>query len=234
MTVAFIFLCTLLCHQRSVETSTAAAAGLKVKAISPPCPQSLSEEMLPTAAVMEEQLQEATQSSLWWGATLSRVETHSHTHTHTGTSHHLSSPIRFQTPPWRLPSEHTIKTRSTARTLQAQHFNKVKQSVNLDEWVFWHYKCCQETPSTSTSQPVELSIRVPLLERSRLCAISWPISPNGFSRVLINRDFNSSGQGLWLSVQPRASRGASLRRPCPGKDRQLSPVASQWGAEVQL
>lgn len=38
--------------------------GLKVKAISPSCPQSLSEEMLPTAAVMEEQLQEATQSSL--------------------------------------------------------------------------------------------------------------------------------------------------------------------------
>lgn len=99
--------------------------------------------------------------------------------------------------------------------MQEQHFNKVKQSVNLDEWVFWHYKCCQETPSTSTSQPVELSIRVPLLERSRLCAISWPISPNGFSRVLINRDFNSSGQGLWLSVQLWASRGASLRRPCP-------------------
>lgn len=170
------------------------------------------------------------QRSAGWRHTRART----HTESRTSHAHHLSSPIRFQTPPWTHPSEHTIKTWSTAREMQAQHFNKVKQSVNLVEWVFWHYKCCQETPSNSTSQPVELSIRVPLLERSRLCAISWPISPNGFSRVLINRDFNSSGQGLWLSVQPRASRGASLRRPCPGKDRQLSPVASQWGAEVQL
>lgn len=67
MTVAIVFNVLFFCHQRSVETSSAAAAaaaGLKVKAISPFCPQSLSEEMLPTAAVMEEQLQEATQSSL--------------------------------------------------------------------------------------------------------------------------------------------------------------------------
>ncbi len=50
-----------------------------------------------------------------------------------------------------------------------QHFIKVQQSVKLRIkclFFFPHHTCCQERTCTGTSQPVELSIRVPELEEA--------------------------------------------------------------------
>lgn len=88
--------------------------------------------------------------------------------------------------------------------MQAQQFNEVKQSANKD---FWMTYACTQRGHISRWWTLHPS---PIAEGYSLCAFSLDISHDSYSWVLINRDFNSSRQGLWLSVQPEAVRGGSV------------------------
>lgn len=90
------------------------------------------------------------------------------------------------------------------KTTQEQQFNKVKQSGNRD---FWMTYARTQHGRISACWTLHQS---PIAERGSLCAFSLAISHDTYSWVLINRDFNSSRQGLWLSVLPEAVRGGSV------------------------
>lgn len=132
--------------------------------IPPSCRPSLSEEMLPTAAVMESSCRRR-QSLCFNGKQSSAGWMHTYGHRH-GLYSRISLKI--------VPFQFFRGVRWIQSRCRSWHTTETKCEAGMRGWeddrgsffFLFNIEHCQETTCSGTSQCVELSIRVPLLEEA--------------------------------------------------------------------